>query len=422
MAKDGTRRPKVTWGQFLDCAPYFIEAMWSEDDAITPDYAPLVRASAYFSIFRGQVENGGIAQYLYNKSTTLPHFAEAPDLVRRHPELKEVADIMLMAHGDKDMVRHFEQAFEHQNEVIQHYVSTGEGGDEPITYEEKYRAFSTAYNERAWKINDRAMVRVQAHMLREPHAYLDIEAPPGVTGAGVEHAELESFGGIWEARFVDGFPIGPHFLTDEYGNRRIMRFSRTRMHLEFDRPAFREGDEPTREWFDFAAGVGGTRDFKGAHLGSVSNRRGFSDDHGLREYYEPNGSSRSAAVRLRGLSIEMHHPDREGSPFKICTPLPQGGAATRKYFANGQLNVEQEHSRDGPNFRITRCFDENGVDLAPGGTGVYRELWSMEEAGPRWRVGRLVNGLLDGEVRYINPDGSEWSKEQWTMGKVRTER
>lgn len=416
----GTRRPKITWGQFLDSAPYFIEAMWSEDDAITPDYAPLVRAAAYFSIFRGEVENGGIAQYLYNKSTTLPHFAEAPDIVRGHPELKEIADLMLMAHGDKDMVRHYEEAFGDQNALIQTYIRTGKGGDTPITYEEKYRAFSDVYDELAWKMNDRALLRLQADILRRPHMYLDIQPPPGVIGVSVEFAELESFGGIWEARFLNGFPTGPHLLSDEFGNRRIMRFSNNRMHFEFDHPVHREGEEPTREWFDFAADIGAVRNFKGGVLESVSDRRGIAREHGLRERYEPNGQSRAAAVFLNSVRVEIDYPNREGSPFKISTPLPGGGTSTRKYFASGQLNVEQEHSRDSPAFHTKQCFDENGINLAPGGSGEYRELWAIIESGPRWRIGRLVNGLLDGEVRYVNADGSEWSKEQWDMGKLRS--
>lgn len=415
MAREGTRRPKITWGRLLDSAPYFIETLWSEDDALTPDYAPLVRAVAYFDIFRGQVENGGISQYLYNKSTTLPHFSEAPDIVRRHPELKDVADLMLLAHGDKEMVRHYEKAFKEQNQIIRRYITTGEGGDTPITYEEKYRTFSDAFDERALAINDRALMRVQAHILREPQAYLEISAAPGITGVGVEFANLEGYSGAWEARFVDGFPVGPNFQTDEYANRRIMRFSTNRMHLEFDHRVFREGEEPTREWFDFAAGVGGERSFKNGALESLSNKRGLSADHGLREYYEPDGTSRSASVELGEVRVEMYHPTREGSPFTVTMPLPSGGKVRRKYFANGQLNIMQEYPGPWP-FRTTHCYDESGADLAPNGSGEYRELWSMEDAGPRWRIGRIIDGLLDGEVRYINPDGSIWSIERWRMG------
>lgn len=418
MSNAGTKRPAITWGQFLDAAPWFVEAMRSEDDCLGPEWTPLIRAVAFFDVFRGQVQSVGVSQYLFNKADSLPHFDEAPHIVRQHPLLKDVADLMLMVHGDPDMIRHYVEAQHEQIDALRDYVETGEGGDQPITYEEKYRAFTDVFDRRAWRINDAAFMRIHKAVLEEPQLYFDIAPALGVTGQGAEPAVIDGFSGTWEMRLVDGFPIGPNLQRDEFGGIRILRFSSSRMHLDFDHPRFSEGQEPDREWIDFSTGVGQQRSFRQGHFETIATKLNFFTEHGLREYYEPNGQPKYSGVFLNGMKMEMHRRDLEGSPFTISQPSSSGEKLVRRYFGNGQLNFEQIVSNALP-FRYTRCLDENGNDLAPNGTGVLREIWTMTDAGPRWRVGQIVDGLLHGEFRYLDADGAEWgAREHYNKGKV----
>lgn len=408
----GTKRPKITWGHFIDAAPWFVEAMWTEDDCLGPEWAPLVRAVAFFDVFRGQVENGGVSQYLFNKAASLPHFSDAPDIVRQHPLLKDIADLMLMVHGDNEMVKHYVDAQHEQSEIATIYLQTGEGGDQPITYEEKYRSFTRVFDERAWKMNDAAFMRIHKAILTDPHLYFDIAPVREVTGRGIEIATVEGYSGKWEMRFAEGFPVGPNFQRDEFGGTRILRFSSSRMHLEFDHQRFSEDAEPAREWIDYTTGVSEKRQFKNGALETVGTKINFFSDHGYRETYEPDGRPKYSGMFLNDMRLEMHRRDLRDSPFTIWRTLPTGERVIQRFFGNGQLNFEQVIMDDLP-FVYRCCFDENGANLAPNGTGEFREVWAMTESGPRWRVGPLVDGLLHGEFRYLEADGSEWAPREY---------
>jgi hypothetical protein len=104
-----------------------MESPWSQDDPLGADWAPLVRAVAFFDIFRGEIENGGVSQYLFNRASGLPHFAEAPQIVRQHPLLGNVANLKAEGHGHAALVSHFVKAqTDHHNVVAKYVWSTEE--------------------------------------------------------------------------------------------------------------------------------------------------------------------------------------------------------------------------------------------------------------------------------------------------------
>ena len=82
----------------------------------------------------------------------------------------------------------------------------------------------------------------------------------------------------------------------------------------------------------------------------------------------------------------------------------------RTYWPHGQLNACYVQDADYRN-RYTCCFDAQGVDLAPGGQGRYREVLGIDEEDGRlcWREGQLVDGLLEGRVTWYagDPDGGQ---------------
>jgi hypothetical protein len=405
------RKPKLRWGQFLDAAPYFMEALWQEDDALGEEWSPLVRAVAFYDVFRGEVENGGVSQYLFNRASSLPYFAEAPEIVRHHPLLGEVSALMAEIHGNEVLIRHFVQAQRDLTAASIEYARTRQGGTDPITYEEKYQTYTREFDRRAAPAIAAAFTRLQYDIVRHPNSYFDLPA----IGRGVKARKEKSATGLWRLRFVDGFPIGPNIQDDEFGGR-FLRFTSTRSHLEFDQPRL-GSHEPDlgRTWIDLQTGVSCTRTFKDGRLTVVDSKL-CMDDHGLQEYYEDNGRPTYSGVGLNGMRVEMHRRDLKGSPFTVTLPGPNG-EIVRRYFGNGQLNTERLILEEFP-FPYTRCLDEAGNELAPGGTGQFREVWGFDERGPRWREGALVNGLLEGELRYFHPDGALSSSEHYVAGKL----
>ncbi len=242
MSEWGSKKPPITWAQFLDAAPYFMELLWRPVDPLGEEWAELVRAVAFYDIFRGQVENGGVAQYLFNKASHVPHFADAPRIVRRHPLLGDVADLMEEVHSNGELVRHFVDAQANHSEKVMRFIRTKKGGREPITYEDKLRSYTEDFDRRAWPVNDRAMTQIQHDIVLRPHAYFELS--PNVEG-GIQTIEVAGDTGVWRMRFVNGFPIGPNVQDDEFGGG-IFRFTSTRSHLEFDHPRYPSNPDPRR--------------------------------------------------------------------------------------------------------------------------------------------------------------------------------
>ncbi len=395
------KKPKVSWAQFLEAAPYFMELLWAEEDPLGPEWAPLVRAVAFADVFFSQVENGGVAQYLFNKASKLPHFSEAPEIVRQNSLLGNVAELMHKVHQ-------YPAVHPELHASAMNFLRTGK-----VDYEEDYRAYTREFDFKVGAACERAIIDIQHDIVLRPQAYFDLW--PVVQNGTVE---IPCESGAWRVRFVNGFPIGPNIQPDEFGGR-LFRFSSNRCYLEFDSIRVNAKPDVDRNYVDLVNGVRTTTSFSNGRVDRVHSKI-HSRDHGLSERYGEDGQPKYSGVGLNGMRIEMHRRDLEGSPFTTWLPLPSGATSIRRYFANGQLNTERV--QHGTSSSYSQCFDESGMDLAPGGTGVFRELWSYDERGPRWRVGKMVNGHLHGQLKYLEADGSVWSTEEWNDGKLITHR
>jgi len=304
--------------------------------------------------------------------------------------LEDVADLMDTVHQNRELISYF----------IKH------GEDSKENWGIRYRELARDLNRRAGKVNAAAGLRLMRDFVVNPQNYFTIESTPGLQGNGVEVIELVGASGLWTSRFVEGFPVGPNVCTTEgESDLSLVRFSSCRTHIDYH-------TKHERGWVVYATGHRETRKFKDGRFDSIFSYRNESS-HGLREFIPRDGQSDwSATVTLDG-SASLSRSQHEKSPIEMALYLPTGDFIVRRYFANGQLNVERVS--DGFPPKLTRCFGENGVELAPNGNGPYRELRSWTELGPHWCVGHLVNGQLHGELRLLNPVGKTHWVEHYNM-------
>jgi len=135
-------------------------------------------------------------------------------------------------------------------------------------------------------------------------------------------------------------------------------------------------------------------------------------DHGLQESFGADGAPEGASFARNGERVWSEanlHPD--GTPG-FRTDHRAEGDAVATFWPGGAVNTEAVDEADGRR-RFLRCLDEEGRDLAPGGTGQLRQ--PLGERGGRrlWREGPLVGGYLDGVVRWMSsaPDGSDMKED-----------
>lgn len=395
----GTRRPKITWGQFLDAAPYFEvpiqSAYWDEDaDGPRSNWGPLVRAIAYFAPFMGQVSNGGVWQYLRNEAGSLPDFECAPEFVGQHPALREASCLMSEAHSQVHLLS---QDIERDDEL-----------DSIDALEDAHKPWIDDFDARAWRINEACSKRLQHAIVLNPHDYFEItDANTG--GPGPQ--ESPGRNGIWRLKFAEGFPIGPNLMEDAQGRTRVLRFSSTRGHLGYDALWLGPDErDPDQHWIDFSTGLEGRREFHEGRMRGFDVRLNSQLDYDIREAFSDTGAPRHINVSIGGTSLLKRSPHLPG-PYLISTPRGQVN-----FFADGQLNTECVEETGA--IRYLRCYDEAGANLAPGGTGALRQLTEVSQQGKHWRVGTLINGYPHGEMQQLNPDGSVAWTQEWNMGRV----
>ena len=132
----------------------------------------------------------------------------------------------------------------------------------------------------------------------------------------------------------------------------------------------------------------------------------LSSDHGLAEQFRPDGTLESATFSLRGGCVWDESGYRtDGTPAVRNTYRGENGAdgqTTLSFWPGGALNTERViEPADDWRQRFVRCLDEAGRDPAPGGTGRLHQCLGEEGGLRRWRVGRLVDGYLEGEVVWM---------------------
>ena len=406
MAETRGTRPNSDWAQFLEAAPNFLEAIAPDADTdLYGDFDPVVRAVLYFDLFDGQVANGGVAQYYLNKGCSLREFDRAPDFVAANPVLADAVPFLRQAH-----------AFWVEARTDLAATLSRPGGvvaeDDALRVAERACALfeaqaggTGAFEARFFQVHDEIRMRVNRAILETPHAYLDIPAPPGLTGRGIETAEMDGAYGRWRLRFVDGFPIGPNLCQDAGapGGLRLLRFTDDRMHLECDDWSS-DPQDFRRLWVDYRAGVYSERAFRAGRLNGVQGRRWLGPAHGLSEDYGPDGAVRHTSLSIDGARVIEEYFDDNGGRRLVVQRDPDGREVWRCFHVDGRLNTEAMLTADLRK-RYLRCLDPSGADLAPGGTGVFQEYSGVFEGRMRWLTGTLVDGFLDGDV--VRTDNGE---------------
>ena len=234
MSKEGQkgwRRPCATWAQFLESPSDPISVMWWKDQCFTSDFAPLVRAVAFYDNFEARVSSDGLGAYI-RLGHLLPCFEEAAECVADHPLLAKPAAMIRKVLANADFV----------GDMNRTSTTT-----EALAMEERHSDFKSEIETSANAMFRAVRPRLNREVLENLATYVDMERPTGLSGVGVETAEIADRDLKWTIRFVDGFPIGPN--TTEPPTR-LVHYSVDHMEVDFDQYG-------ERRWFDFRTGEGG---------------------------------------------------------------------------------------------------------------------------------------------------------------------
>jgi hypothetical protein len=387
------KRPSIIWPSLLRSAPYFTLALFDTGcETPTAEWSPWPRAVIYWELLNSEVRNGGVAQYFYNKSD-MPEFDRVPEFIAAHPVLAPHA--------------HFAQTIhEAWHEVAPAVNESRDSTDLFKSLAPKFDALETAF----YAINSDIAQALNAHLLAHPHEYFDIAPLQGVAEKGVSWVECQGQGYRGKLRFWDGFPVGPNVFERDDGddcdvvwftqNRQVMTSQgygrRTTIHY----PSLRSHEMT----FD-----------KEGRLERQRTRRSFRYDHGLDEWFDRDGRIKSSTVEVAGKELlkEIYH-----SNGQLWMREQSNGEQTLcwRYWPNGHLNT---HSIEADGVaRYLSCFAEDGSDLAPQGSGTWRQCWGDDG---RWREGALVNGLLEGELVWYSADGKAGSKAWFEKGREKSQ-
>ena len=383
--------PPLTWPALLQTAPYFQSAVSGALTAETlPGAAPLPRAACYFDLFDGEVSNGGVMQYFFNRAFRTPGFEDVPASIAQNPVLSPALPFVAEVHAAWSSVASAVAAAHKSEEWPEELFEA---------HRERFDALETAY----FKIRNEISQRLCADIVQRPHAYFAIEPIPDVPAKGIAHIVLR--GGTHRLRFEDGFPIGPNIFDKRDGHCDVVWFSRDRqlLHAETGFMGSR-----TRAWIHYPSQASGSWHVAEDGRQTIEATRSLWERHGLSESFQADGSLEHAGVYRHGTAVWQDLAfDPDGKPRLRIENRPDGEHEIR-YWPSGAVNTESI-TPEGGRERYLRCLDAEGQDLAPGGTGRLYESLARENGRLGWREGNLVGGYLDGVVRWLEcaADGSD---------------
>lgn len=390
--------PAISWPQFLLSAPYFTSALSDSVSGSFSDLPALPRAVLYWDLFDAEISNGGVAQYFYNQALSLPGFDQVPEFVAAHPVLNQY--------------RHFvDEVHKAWYDVSEQVHAAEDEGDWPEelfkSLKPKFEALETAF----FAINHDISQVLNAYLLGDPHAYFDIAPLDDVTANGLAWIECRGKGFRGKLRFVDGFPVGPNvFERGNNGGCDVVWFSRDRQIMVCERVG-EGGKARNRDTIHYPSFRTHQMRFNGVGLESQSDGRSFWYKEGLHESYHDNGCIKSSKLYAAGNELVMEYFHKSGQ-LMMRTEQHEGQQCCVRYWPNGQINTRST-KEDAHEERYQQCFAEDGTDLAPNGNGTLRQ--TISDGG--WCEGRLVDGLLEGEVTCHKKDGSLDGKAFFKRGR-----
>jgi hypothetical protein len=371
-------KPKLTWAAFLNGAPYFTTLLYDalDEDTDISQLAPNYRAALYFDIFCAQVSNGGVTQYFFNKSNSLPNFERAPEYVAANPIFAPVQHLIESAHAAWDVCK--EDVLKAQNE---------DAWPEELfdQYADRFDALQTEFYDKYHEVAQRFC---QA-LVQNPHDYFDMEMIDGVQAKGVAYINLHN--NTKHFRFKNGFPIGPNLFETRDGLCKCVTFSDARTTMECT-------TENLSHYIHYPSLRTITKRFNEGALETISTGFAFWKDDGIDENYRPSGEIKSTTLSTNNEEMGSNYYYPNGQISMTIEKQKHADLFTR-YWPNGQKNVQYTQDK---NFveRYFWCFDETGAELAPNGTGKVLMIYDENiSEGRTWAEGVLNNGKLLGDLK-----------------------
>jgi Domain of unknown function (DUF4375) len=380
-------RPATTWRHLLTQAPYFIGALMDLVDSSTVEQtSDRVKAAWAFDIFLSEIDNGGVTQYLYNQASDTAFFEQVPAYLA----------LLRCATKALPLVREVHDVWEKVRPAVE---KARESDDWPEALFKKYAKRFAALETSLHAMSHELSQALSAEIMSQPQDFFAIPTLDGIASTGVSYVVTDD--GLTRLRFVDGFPIGPNLFDDKSGNCHMVQFNKDRSVLTSTKPS-------NYDVIHYPSMQSVSLRFAKRSLESMATQQAFWTHHGLRSTFKTDGSLDAQVWSEKGREMLSSWSQANGARRYTIETFPDGSELRRCYWANGTINTEARSSERYGAAVYSICQNEDGVSLAPEGTGDYFEIGSEEAGDRKWREGKLVKGLLQGEVRWMEeqPDGS----------------
>ena len=366
-------KPKIEWHEFLSAAPNFTALL--TDDIDMTQLAPLLRAAAYFDIFDGEICNGSVAQYFFNKADSLPGFAQAAQYIAANPIFGPVMHIVNEVHAAWDS-------------CAQNVAAARDDADWPEELFEKYHSRFDALQTEFYQLNHAVRNQFSYAVLRTPQDYFELAPIEGVSVTGVSHIAIHQ--NSKRLRFKDGFPVGPNVFEKRDGSCLTVRFSDERDVME-------RVDAVQHYWVHYPSGRTIDMSFNDKKLDRLSTGLNHFANDGLYDWFHPSGHLRISSRYQQSQELACTRYYLDGSICRTSFFERQGKVETG-LWPNGRVNIRCVEDKNG-GLRVIECFAENGDNLAPDGNGQYLEIISEQDDHRTWTQGALIKGRLTGEIK-----------------------
>ena len=372
-------KPNIEWISLLRSAPYFSSAFIElTPEAEIQNLHPLAKAIYYYNLFDGEISNGGVMQYFFNQAHSLPDFDQADSFIEAHPALTQVMPIVREVHQAWDMVK----------DDVKAARETGEWPEELFS---KYAGRFNELQKSFFAINHEVAQSINAQLIQSPQDYFNFLPLDGLMGHGIEIIELDQ--GKIRLRFDNGFPVGPNLFETTNGHCDLVWFNSSR-DLLISENGFRENR--FRHWIHYPSSISGQWMMKGSRLENYKSQKGLWNQHGIGCVFAQNGNIQQESIANHQQEILVNRYLDNGK-LLMSEQKTAEGTLVHRYWPNGQLNTLSIRNEKFIEV-YSQCFDEKGNSLINNGSGNFYQFLGLPEGRPAWREGKLVDGLLQGEV------------------------
>lgn len=378
-------QPEIHWVQLLKSSPYFSSVLIE----LTPqseinNLSPLAKAIYYYSLFDGDVSNGGVMQYFFNQFNSLPDFDRAADIIGVHPVLKTIEPLVQEVH----------QAWRSVKDEVERAKEVGEWPEALFSaYSDKFSDLQKMF----FRNNHEIAHAINAEIVKNPEDYFRLLPLDELSGNGVDVIELEQ--GKIRLRFENGFPVGPNLFENANGECDVVWFNKAR-DLLISETGYRENR--FRHWIHYPSSISGQWILKESKLENYKSQKGLWNEHGVSCSFASTGSIQQERITNNQQELLVNRYLSDGRYF-MSEQKTAEGVLIHRYWPNGKLNTLS--IRDAAFVeKYSECFDEKGHALIANGSGRFHQFLGVVEGRCAWREGHLINGYLQGEVIWYVED------------------